>query len=163
MVSLHQLAIQAPGHQWENLVWREGSKGPQKSRFYRAAVWAAHHQAAAAQVERWTEYVLIEWPQSAPAPTKYWLCWLHDEVPKVLDLVQQAKARWRVELDYRELKEELGLDHFEGRGWIGWHHHVALVTMAYLFLRLEQVRSKKNFSSHPADAPAAIDSTVDPA
>jgi SRSO17 transposase len=160
MVSLHQLATQAPSHQWENLVWREGSKGPQKSRFYKAAVWAAHHQGESAQIERWTEYVLIEWPENASAPTKYWLCWLRDEVPRILDLVQQAKARWRVELDYRELKEELGLDHFEGRGWIGWHHHVALVTMAYLFLRLEQVRSKKNFSPYAPEAPTALDSTA---
>jgi SRSO17 transposase len=56
-----------------------------------------------------------------------------------------AKARWRVELDYRELKEELGLDHYEGRQWLGWHHHVCLVTIAYAFLRAEQARLKKNF------------------
>jgi SRSO17 transposase len=55
-----------------------------------------------------------------------------------------AKSRWRIELDYRELKEELGLDHYEGRHWLGWHHHVCLVSIAYAFLRAEQARIKKN-------------------
>jgi SRSO17 transposase len=59
--------------------------------------------------------------------------------------VRIAHARWRIEMDYRELKEELGLDHFEGRHWLGWHHHVTLVTLAYAFLRSEQARLKKNF------------------
>ena len=63
--------------------------------------------------------------------------------------VRIAKARWRVEQDYRELKEELGLDHYEGRQWWGWHHHVCLVTMAYAFLRSEQARLKKNFWCEP--------------
>ena len=60
-------------------------------------------------------------------------------------LVRLAKARWRIELDYRELKEELGLDHYEGRHWLGWHHHVCLVSLAYAFLRSEQARVQKNF------------------
>jgi SRSO17 transposase len=75
------------------------------------------------------------------------------------DLVAAAKARWRVEQDYRELKEELGLDHFEGRGWSGWHHHLALVTAAFVFLREEQRRrgtQKKPAATDPApSAPAA--------
>jgi len=58
-------------------------------------------------------------------------------------LVRTAKGRWRVEQDYRELKEELGLDHYEGRQWLGWHHHVCLVSMAFAFLRFEQARLKK--------------------
>ena len=58
-------------------------------------------------------------------------------------LIRIAKARWRIELDYRELKEELGLDHYEGRHWLGWHHHVCLVSLAYAFLRSEQARVKK--------------------
>ncbi len=63
----------------------------------------------------------------------------------ILDVVRIAKARWRIELDYREMKEELGLDHYEGRHWLGWHHHVTLVTIAYAFLQAEQARFKKNF------------------
>ena len=70
---------------------------------------------------------------------------LSGQAPGWRQAVRAAKARWRVEQDYRELKEELGLDHYEGRQWLGWHHHVCLVTMAYAFLRSEQVRLKKNF------------------
>jgi SRSO17 transposase len=69
-------------------------------------------------------------------------------------LVCWAKSRWRIEQDYRQLKRELGLDHFEGRGWRGWHHHVTLVSVAYGFLVLEALRRKKNFWMDPAtDAP----------
>jgi SRSO17 transposase len=163
IISLSKLATEAPKGAWQNWVWREGTKGPQKSRFHFAPLWAAARNGSATRIERWTEYALIEWPEEAPAPTKYWLCWLNDRVPKLLELVQQAKARWRVEQDYRELKDELGLDHFEGRGWMGWHHHVALVTMAYLFLRLEQNRSKKNCISHAASHSTTVDSRSDPA
>ena len=71
-------------------------------------------------------------------------------------MVRIAKARWRVELDYRELKEELGLDHYEGHQWFGWHHHVCLVSIAYAFLRSEQARLKKNFWCDLADGEEEI-------
>lgn len=64
--------------------------------------------------------------------------------------MRAARGRWPIEQDYRELKEELGLDHFEGRGWPGWHHHVTLVTLAFAFLRHEQQRFKK---TSPASLP----------
>lgn len=77
--------------------------------------------------------------------------------------VRRSKARWKIEQDYRELKEELGLDHFEGRGWMGWHHHVALVTVAFAFLRKEQRRRRRTSAGKkpvrtpkpPARAPAS--------
>jgi SRSO17 transposase len=70
--------------------------------------------------------------------------------------VHAARGRWKIEQDYRELKDELGLDHFEGRGWLGWHHHVTLVSLAFSFLRSEQLHAKKNFwRQPPADPPAA--------
>ena len=103
-----------------------------------------------AAAPRWAEQALIEWPAGAAAPNKYWLCWQPEEPAELLELAQNAKARWKIEQDYRELKEELGLDHFEGRGWLGWHHHVALVTLAFAFLRREQFRAKKNFTTHLA-------------
>ena len=78
-------------------------------------------------------------------PTRYWLAQLGPGRPGLRRLVKIAHACWRIEMDYRELKDELGLDHFEGRHWLGWHHHVTLVTMAYAFLRCEQARLKKNF------------------
>jgi SRSO17 transposase len=88
-------------------------------------------------------WVLMEWPPEAQAPTKYWFSNLPEGV-SLRHLVRLAKLRWRVEQNYQQLKEELGLDHYEGRGWQGWHHHVTLVCLAYAFLLLERQRHKKN-------------------
>jgi SRSO17 transposase len=80
----------------------------------------------------------------------------NDSAPSLRAAVHAARGRWRIEQDYRELKDELGLDHFEGRGWLGWHHHVTLVSLAFCFLRGEQARAKKNFWCDLADdAPPA--------
>jgi hypothetical protein len=94
-----------------------------------------------------------EWPEAELAPTKYWLGDLPPSTT-LRRLVRVAKCRWAIEQDYQQLKEELGLDHYEGRGWIGWHHHLTLVMLAHAFLTLETLRRKKNFwVDAPADAP----------
>jgi Transposase DDE domain len=85
-------------------------------------------------------WLLAQWPPGKPEPTKYWLASLPEAAPLV-ELVRLARLRWRVEQDYRELKGALGLDHFEGRGFLGWHHHVTLVSVAHGFLTLERLRS----------------------
>ena len=82
--------------------------------------------------ERW---LIAEWPDDQPEPVTYWLSSL-PATTSPADLVRYAKIRWRIEHDYRELKTGLGLDHFEGRSWQGWHRHVTLVTAAHLFLTL---------------------------
>jgi len=144
IINPQTLARQLPGSAWRKVSWREGSKGPQRSRFAMAAVWvSSNRQSEGSSRERWREYLLIEWPRAEAAPTKYWLSWWLDEKPELLQVVRAAKGRWPIEQDYREMKEELGLDHFEGRSWQGWHHHVAMVTLAFAFLRLEQRRFKK--------------------
>ena len=79
----------------------------------------------------------MEWPRGESAPTKYWLSTLPARMP-IPELVRLAKLRWRIERDYQELKDELGLDHFEGRGWRGFHHHGALCIAAYAFLAAER-------------------------
>jgi SRSO17 transposase len=162
ILSLKAWALQQRSDLWTTIQWREGGKGPMRSRFAMVPVWAANRVGANRRTERWQEYALLEWPQGEPAPTRYWLAWQAAE-PSLRELVVAAKARWRVEQDYRELKEELGLDHFEGRGWMGWHHHVALVTTAYVFLRLEQQRSKKNLGRDSAADPAAVMAAPAPA
>jgi SRSO17 transposase len=86
-------------------------------------------------------HLLAEWPLGEPEPVKYWLASLPAEVP-LERLVGLAKLRWRVEHDYRELKDALGLDHFEGRSWLGWHHHVTLVSVAHAFVTLERLDPK---------------------
>jgi SRSO17 transposase len=78
-------------------------------------------------------WLLAEWPEGSPEPTDYWLSTMGADTSIEL-LVRLAKMRWRIEHDYRELKVALGLDHFEGRSWQGWHHHTTLVTAAHLFL-----------------------------
>ena len=123
--------------------WRQGTKGPQRSRFATVSLWAAHGWKQGPQPERVEKIALVEWPEGEPAPTRYWLARLPKKRVALAKLVATAKARWRVEQDYRELKDELGLDHFEGRSWQGFHHHLALVTAAFVFLRQEQARLRQ--------------------
>jgi SRSO17 transposase len=81
--------------------------------------------------------LLIEWPEGEKAPTKYWLSTLPEDTTLEV-LVDTTKLRWRIERDYEELKSELGLAHFEGRGWRGFHHHATLCIAAYGFLIRER-------------------------
>jgi SRSO17 transposase len=153
--SLETVARQLPASAWRRVTWRQGSRGAQHSRFVMLKVWAAHGWQQQAHLPRVMEWLLVEWPQDEPEPTKYWLAQLGTQPLGLRRLVRIAKARWRIEQDYRELKEELGLDHYEGRQWLGWHHHVCLVTIAYAFLRTEQARLKKKFWCDLEPAPSA--------
>src|SRR5260370_5842935 len=94
-------------------------------------------------------WLLAEWPQSEKAPIKYCLCDLPADY-SLRRIVRLVKCRWKIEQDYHQLKEELGLDHYEGRNWQGWHHHVTMVMVAHAFLTLETLRGKKNFWVDPA-------------
>jgi len=159
--NLLALAQDLPDDAWQEIAWREGTRGPQKSRFALIKVWAAHGWRKQHHPDRVPELLLIEWPEGERAPTKYWLSWFGSQQMGTCQIVGIAKARWRIELDYREMKEELGLDHYEGRHWLGWYHHVTLVTLAYAFLRAEQARIKKNFwcdlTSGEEIAPGRVD------
>ncbi|WP_375784809.1 transposase [Bradyrhizobium sp. Pha-3] len=81
--------------------------------------------------------MLIEWSKGAKEPTKYWLSTLAQDTPFSV-LVDIAKQRWRIERDYQELKQEVGLGHYEGRGWRGFHHHATMCIAAYGFLISER-------------------------
>jgi SRSO17 transposase len=87
------------------------------------------------------EWLIAEWPEGAEAPTDYWLSNLPEDI-ELERLARLARMRWKIELDYRQLKGELGLDHYEGRSYLGWHHHTALVTAAHGFLTMERLRPK---------------------
>jgi SRSO17 transposase len=146
-VSVKELA-RANEKQFRKVSWREGSRGKLLSRFWATRVQAAHdwNHGQAPGPEVW---LLVEWPTGEPEPAKYYLC----DLPKstsLRQLVATARGRWRVEQDYQQLKEELGLDHFEGRSWTGWHHHVTMVMLAHLFLRLEQTRRSNKSTVDPA-------------
>ncbi len=146
-LSAKTVAQQAKG--WKTIGWREGSKGRLKSRFWVARVQPSHgfHEGKPPLKEVW---LLVEWPESEQEPTKYFFCDLPADY-SLRRLVRLTKCRWKIEQDYQQLKEELGLDHYEGRSWQGWHHHVTLVMMAHAFLTLETLRGKKNFWVDPAE------------
>lgn len=133
-----ELARQLPRAAWKTVRWREGTKGTMSSRFAAVRVRAAHRDYLRHQA-RSPEWLLIEWPLSDKEPSRYWLSTIPEEV-SVEDLVRLAKIRWRIERDFQELKDELGLDHYEGRGWRGFHHHGALCIAAYAFLAAERAR-----------------------
>lgn len=135
---LEALARQLPASAWRTVRWRQGTRGAMRSRFAALRVRPAHRDEKRSE-PRPEEWLLIEWPRGEPEPTKYWLSTLPETTP-IADLIRLAKLRWRIERDYQELKDELGLDHFEGRGWRGFHHHGALCIAAYAFLAAERAR-----------------------
>jgi SRSO17 transposase len=137
-VSAKALAEQLSPKVWKTVRWREGTRGTLQSRFARFRVRAAHRDERAG-APRSPEWLLIEWPRGESEPTKYWLSTVPEHVV-IEDLVRLAKIRWRIERDFQELKDELGLDHYEGRGWLGFHHHGVLCIAAYAFLVAERAR-----------------------
>jgi len=156
--SVMEVARKLPAKAWQTVTWRIGKKGAQSSRFALTKAWAAHGWRKSEHPPRVVEWLLIQWPEGEAEPSDYWMLWSPDSsyAPPLRSAVHAARGRWKIEQDYRELKEELGLDHFEGRGWLGWHHHVTLVSLAFCFLRSEQTRSKKNYwREPPSDAPDA--------
>jgi SRSO17 transposase len=126
------------------VTWREGADGKLlTSRFVALRVRPAgvRLRRAARGGQLPVRWLLAEWPPGEPEPVKYWLASLPETTP-LERLVGVAKLRWRVEHDDRELKDALGLDHFEGRSWQGWHHHVTLVSVAHAFVTLERLDPK---------------------
>jgi SRSO17 transposase len=142
--SLRQLVLAVGAQAARTVAWRQGADGQQlRSRFVALRVRPAgvRLRRAARGQELPVRWLLAEWPPGEPEPVKYWLAALPETTP-LLQLVGLAKLRWRVEHDYRELKDTLGLDHFEGRSWPGWHHHVTLVSVAHAFVTLERLDPK---------------------
>jgi SRSO17 transposase len=135
-VSVKDLALGLPRRAWRTIEWREGAAERLCSRFARVRIRVAHRDDKCRQ-PRPQEWLLIEWPAGAGAPTKYWLSTLAEDIA-FRDLVDTVKLRWRIERDYQELKQEVGLVHFEGRGWRGFHHHATLCIAAYGFLISER-------------------------
>ena len=150
-VSVNDLALSLGKKAWRSVTWREVSNAPLASRFATVRV-----HLAARDYKRTTphpvEWLLVEWPKGEAAPTKYWLSTLPEDTP-LATLVDYAKLRWRIERDYEELKGELGLSHYEGRGWRGFHHHTTLCIAAYGFSHLGTV------CDSPLSLPAAHDAS----
>ncbi|UXW10607.1 IS701 family transposase [Xanthomonas oryzae pv. oryzae] len=136
-ISVHEVAQSLPARTYRQVSWRQGSDATLSSRFAAVRVRAAHNRQA--HDEQW---LLIEWPPGESEPRHYWFSTRPKQTP-VKTLVATAQGRWRIERDYQELKSELGLHHYEGRNWRGFHHHASLCIAAYGFLMRERLRSKK--------------------
>jgi SRSO17 transposase len=135
-LSAKELALSLPANAWQTIAWREGACETLCSRFARLRVRAAHrdYNLTAPRPEEW---LLIEWPEAEAEPSKYWLSTLPQGIDLAL-LVEMTKLRWRIERDYLDLKQEIGIGHYEGRGWRGFHHHATLCIAAYAFLISER-------------------------
>src|SRR6202158_714489 len=134
-ISVKEVALGLRAKAWRTIRWRGGTNEWLSSRFARVRVSvASSHQHGEKPAKEW---LLIEWPVGEDEPTKYWLSTLPKSI-SFRDLVDAAKLRWRIERDYQELKQEVGLGHFEGRGWRGFHHHATLCIAAYGFLISER-------------------------
>jgi SRSO17 transposase len=135
-VSVQQLAVELAADAFQQITWREGSNAPLRSRFARLRVRPAQDDARRSEPAP-EEWLLIEWPDGAAEPDHYWLSTLPPDIAFEC-LVDRTKLRWRIERDYLELKQEIGLGHYEGRGWRGFHHHASLCIAVYAFLVCER-------------------------
>jgi SRSO17 transposase len=151
--SVRELVLAAGREQVQTVGWREGDRGPLHGHFIALRVRPANdaqRDQDGVLPERW---LLAEWPEGKDEPVKYWLSNLPDQTP-ILTLVGLAKLRWRVEHDYRELKQCLGLDHYEGRTFCGLHHHLTCVTVAHAFLTCCRLTRGDPIDARPQTAAA---------
>jgi len=146
-VSLKALAVALNARQWKVVTWREGTNQALKSRFAAVRVRCAYRDYWKSEL-RPEQWLLIEWPKDEAEPIKYFLSTLPART-SIQELVRVAKQRWRIERDYQELKQEFGLDHFEGRSWRGFHHHATLCIAAYGFLLAQRLAHPKKTVQHP--------------
>lgn len=148
-VTALEVARSLSEEQWGTVTWRRGTKGEMTSRFAAVRVRPARREGNQDRLLD-EEWLLIEWPSTEDAPTKYWLSTEPDEIP-IARLVYLAKLRCRIERDYQELKQEVGFGDYQGRGWRGYHHHHTLAVAAYVFLLAERTRLSP---PHAPTAPA---------
>jgi len=157
VVQVRALAADLPPEAWRTVSWRSGVAEMLSSRFAALRVRPAHgdHRRSEPRPELW---LLVEWPKDENAPSKFWLSTLPEDMA-LETLVERTMQRWRIERDYLELKQELGLGHYEGRGWRGFHHHGALCIAAYGFLVAERAAIPPSATGHArlVQAPALPD------
>ena len=150
-VSAKALAEQLPSEAWHTITWREGTNVDLTSRFAAVRLRPASRDYNLSE-PRLVEWLMVEWPEGAAEPIKYWLSTMPAET-SIEDLVRTAKMRWRIERDYQDLKQELGLGHYEGRGWRGFHHHASLCIAAYGFLITLRGKIPPSASARPKSGP----------
>lgn len=136
-IAVAEVARVLPDQAWKSVTWRTGTAGPLCSRFARVRVRAAHRDQP-----RDEEWLIIEWAEGAQEPAHYWF----SNLPRRMawpEMAGTVMSRWQIERDYEDLKQELGLGHYEGRNWRGFHHHASLCIAAYGFLMLERLTGRK--------------------
>jgi SRSO17 transposase len=137
-IAVQELGVQLGARAFRRITWREGTRGKLASRFCFRRVKVAHDDGTEAS-DREPMWLMMEWPDGESKPTKFILTTLPRRMSRK-QIVRLLKERWRTERAYEELKGELGLDHFEGRSFPGWHHHVSVVLCCYAFIVAERVR-----------------------
>lgn len=160
-VSVKEFAQKIPLWHYKTIHWRDGVKGKMVSRFTAIRVQPAHGHLLKDKKIPPRQWLLVEWPSDQAEPTKFWFSNLNHQIG-LRRLVELAMNRWQIEQNYQQQKDELGLDHYEGRGLMGWHHHVTMNMIAFGFLLLEKLRGKKKFWVDPpisteADSKASAD------
>jgi SRSO17 transposase len=135
-ISVLECARELPPTAYRTVTWREGTNTPLSSRFAAVRVRLSHGHRPKSTLPA-EEWLVIEWPENQDEPTKFWLSTLAESTSRT-KLVASIMRRWRIERDYQELKSELGLGQYEGRSWLGFHHHAALCITAYGFLLLKR-------------------------
>jgi SRSO17 transposase len=148
-IAIARYATELGEGNYRRVTWREGSRGKQSSRFAAVRIRSAERRTKGRPPGH-QEWLLCEWPEGESTPTKFYFSSL-PATTSLKALVRAARLRWRVERDYQELKQEIGLDHFEGRTWRGFHHHVTLCAVAHAFLALQRAL----FPPEEADLDAA--------
>ncbi len=134
----HKLIARLAPENMQTVTFRDGPDGtPVTSHFAFLRVRALARWQNGAEQEPCEEWLICEWPEGHKEPLDYWISNMPADTPPE-HLARLARMRWKIELDYKQLKGELGLDHYEGRSWLGWYHHTALVTAAHGFLTLER-------------------------
>lgn len=156
-ISARDLGVEIGQERFRQVTWREGTKAKLVSRFAlrRVVPW---HQDEWKPSEREAVWLVIEWPPGETAPTKFSLSTLPFDI-SAKQLVRTIKERWRTERVYQDLKGELGLDHFEGRTFRGWHHHVSVALACFSFVVAERVQrfspqTRPSQTDHPIQVPA---------
>ena len=140
--TLAQIAAELPVHAWQTAQWRTAANQVGTTRLAWCEVWLQHAlRKAGGELERL--WLVVDWPEGSAEPYHCYLAHFH-RPPTKARCLKLSRSRWHIEQYFQRSKDDLGLDHFEGRSWMGFHHHLVLSALAYLFILIVYQRSKKN-------------------
>lgn len=141
--TLAEIVARFPALQWRSCSWKAANGGSQRTRLAWCEVYLEHRLRQDGD-EPEKAWLVVDWPAGDPEPYHYYLAHLH-RPPSKARCLKLSRSRWHIEQYFQRAKDDLGLDHFEGRSWRGFHHHLALSAVAYLFILVQYLRTKKNF------------------